>query len=66
MTYLINVNKAQTNIKMKTFAKEEFTAEKVRDQVNRFQEMMYEFIKGLSALKKQQDNFEKRMTRKSE
>lgn len=50
---------------MKRFTNEEFSAEKVKAQVDRFQEMMYDFIKGLSKIKKQQDNFSKTMSERT-
>ncbi|GAB4398017.1 MAG: hypothetical protein OHK0053_15740 [Microscillaceae bacterium] len=34
-----------------------FNVEKVEAQVSRFQEMLYEFIKGLSALRREQNYF---------
>lgn len=38
-----------------------FSPENVKEQVNRMQEFLYEFIKGLSKLKRDQDEFHKRL-----
>jgi hypothetical protein len=41
----------------KKYTNVEFTPEKVQEQVGRFQEILYEFIKGLSKLRREQDSF---------
>ncbi|NJL14478.1 MAG: hypothetical protein HC913_16695 [Microscillaceae bacterium] len=41
----------------KNLTQNSFNVEKVEAHVSRFQEMLYEFIKGLSALRREQNYF---------
>ncbi len=46
----------------KDYSKTEFSPEKVQEQVGRFQEILYEFIKGLSKLRKDQNCFQENLS----
>ncbi len=46
----------------KDYSKTELSPEKVEEQVGRFQEILYEFIKGLSKLRKDQDCFKENLS----
>ena len=43
---------------------QEFTPDVLREQVNRFQELVYEYIKALSKLRKDQESFLKNIERR--